>query len=152
MKSHFDFLRAEWPDMHDAASKAESLAYPDARTACFYARRTLELAVHWLYKHDPALKLPYQEHLSALIHEPTFRDALGPVTFAKARVIKELCNLAVRSHKPMRQLDAITATRELFHFSFWLARTYARGVKPVDGLTFNPDLLPKTAAASPPQN
>ena len=29
--SNFAFLKAEWPDMHDAASKAESLAYPDPR-------------------------------------------------------------------------------------------------------------------------
>ena len=116
--SNFTFLKPEWPDLHDAAAKAESLAYPDARTACFYARRTLELAAHWLYKHDPSLKLPYQEHLSALIHEPTFRDAVGPAVFAKARVLKELGNLAVHSPKPVRQLDAITATRELFHFCF----------------------------------
>ena len=84
--SNFTFLKAEWPGLHDAASKAESLAYPDARTACVYARRTLELAVHWLYQHDPALKLPYQDHLSALIHEPTFRAALGPTVFAKAAI------------------------------------------------------------------
>ncbi len=94
-----------------------------------------ELAGHLLYKHDPALKLPYQEHLSALIHEPTFRNAVGPAVFAKAKMLKELGNLAVHSHKPVRQLDAITATRELFHFCFWLARTYALGAKVVDGRT-----------------
>ena len=47
--SNFDFLQPEWPDLHESAAKAESLAYPDTRTACFYARRTLELAVHWVY-------------------------------------------------------------------------------------------------------
>ena len=31
--SNFAFLKAEWPDLHDAASKAQSLAYPDARAA-----------------------------------------------------------------------------------------------------------------------
>ena len=29
--SNFAFLKTEWPDVHDAASKAEALAYPDAR-------------------------------------------------------------------------------------------------------------------------
>jgi type I restriction enzyme R subunit len=128
--SNFAFLNAEWPDLHEADSKAESLVNVDARAACFYTRRTLELAVFWLFKHDPALKLPYQEHLSALIHEPSFRTTVGPAAFAKARVLKELGNLAVDSHKPVRQFDAITATRELFHFCFWLARTYAQGAKP----------------------
>ena len=121
--SNFAFLRSEWPDVCEAAGSAEAAAYPDPRTACFYARRALELAVFWLYKSDSALKLPYQEHLSALIHEPTFRAAVGPAIFAKARVIKELGNLAVHSHKPVRQIDALTAVRELHHFTFWLART-----------------------------
>ena len=56
--SNFAFLKAEWPELHDAASKAEALVYPDSRSSCFLARRALELAVHWLYKHDAALKLP----------------------------------------------------------------------------------------------
>ncbi len=147
--SNFAFLKAEWPDLHGAASKAEALAYSDSRTACFYARRALELAVAWLFKHDSALKLPYQDHLSALVHEPTFRRAVGPAIFAKAKVVKDLGNLAVHSHKPVRQLDALTAAKELFHFMFWLARTYARGAKPADGLSFNPDLLPKSSSVLP---
>ncbi|MBX9581248.1 MAG: DUF4145 domain-containing protein [Gemmataceae bacterium] len=61
--SHFLFLRPEWPDIHDAAGRAESAARPDPRTACFYARRALELLVHWAYKHDPALRLPYHDTL-----------------------------------------------------------------------------------------
>ena len=149
MKSNFEFLETEWPDLHDAASKSESLAYSDARAACFYARRALELAVHWLYNYDASLRLPYQDHLSALIHEPTFRETLGPALFAKAKVLKDLGNLAVHSHKPVRQFDALAAVRELFHFTFWLARTYARGAKPADGLAFDPELLPKGAPVPP---
>ena len=144
--SQFEFLRDEWPMLFEPAAQAESLVYPDSRSSCFHARRALELAVHWLYKHDAALKLPYQDHLSALIHAPSFRNAVGPAIFAKIKVIKDLGNLAVHSHKPVRQLDALAATKELFHFMFWLARTYARGAKPADGLSFNPDLLPKSSA------
>ena len=105
--------------------------------------------LHWLYKHDAALKLPYQDHLSALIHEPTFRNTVGPAIFAKIKVIKDLGNLAVHSHKPVRQFDALTATKELFHILFWLARTYARAAKPSDGLSFNADLLPTSSSVSP---
>ena len=43
--SNFSFLRPEWPDLHDEASKAEGLAYPDARTACFHARRGLGFSI-----------------------------------------------------------------------------------------------------------
>jgi type I restriction enzyme R subunit len=114
-----------------------------------YARRTLELAVQWLYRSDSTLKLPYQEHLSALLHAPTFKAVTGEAVFAKTRVVKELGNLAVHSHKPVRQFDAVVAVRELFHFAFWLARTYGRTTQPADELTFNPLLLPKESAASP---
>ena len=63
MESQFHFLKVEWPDLHDAASKAESLAYPDPRAACFYARRGLEIVVHWVFKHvaRPAPELSADE-------------------------------------------------------------------------------------------
>ena len=70
---NFSFLQTEWPAVHESASKAAAAVYPDSRTACFYARRTLELVVAWAFKSDAALKLPYQDNLSALIHEPSFK-------------------------------------------------------------------------------
>ena len=33
--SNFAFLKAEWPDLHEAAGQAEALAFQDARAACF---------------------------------------------------------------------------------------------------------------------
>ena len=54
-------LQTEWPDIIEAALQTESLANTDARTSCFYARRSLELVVHRLYKHDASLRLPYQD-------------------------------------------------------------------------------------------
>lgn len=146
---NFGFLQAEWPQLFGEAQKAEALVVPDARTACFYARRTLELAVTWLYKSDSALKLPYQDNLSALIHEPTFKATVGQKIFIKAKLIKDVGNLAAHSHKSLQQLDSMTAVRELFHICFWLARTYGKAGKPADGLTFDPMLLPKTSQVPP---
>ena len=95
---NFAFLdHPEWLFLFESAAKAEELANSDARASCFYSRRTLELAVAWLYKHDKALRLPYQDNLSALIHEPTFRQTVGDALFTKARLIKELGNIAVHS-------------------------------------------------------
>ena len=66
--SQFAYLECEWSTVFDAAARAELAVHADPRTACFYARRALELAVAWAYKHDAALKVPYQDNLSALIH------------------------------------------------------------------------------------
>jgi len=93
-----------------------------------------------LYKSDPSLKLPYQDNLSALIHEPTFKNTVGAKIFIKAKLIKDLGNLAAHSPKPLAQLDSMVAVRELFHVCFWLARTYSKTRKPPDGLG-----IPKTS-------
>jgi type I restriction enzyme R subunit len=147
--TNFGFLKPEWPELLEAAIKAEASVYPDPRAACFYARRALELAVQWLYKNDKSLKLPYQDNLSALIFEPTFQDALGPKVHSKVKLIKDLGNLAVHSRKVITQYDALTAVRELFHFSFWLVRTYSKVQKPADGVAFDQNLLPKTSPIPP---
>ena len=67
--SQFAFLQREWAAVFEAAAKAEAVVHADPRTACFYARRALELMVSWAFKHDAGLRLPYQDNLSALIHE-----------------------------------------------------------------------------------
>jgi type I restriction enzyme R subunit len=148
--SNFAFLQPEWVTLHESARKAERLVYADPRASCFYARRALELAVSWLYKHDSGLRLPYQDHLSALIHEPTFRQTVGDAVFNKVRVIKDLGNLAVHSQRPVRQFDALTATKELFHLCYWLAHTYSTGAKPAADLTFDLASVPKPAATPTP--
>ena len=144
MTSLFAFLQTEWPSVHESATKAVAFVHTDPRTACFYARRTLELAVAWVYKHDRSLNLPYQDNLSALIHEPTFKAAAGDAVFNKARVITQLGNQAVHSHRPILGSDALVALKELFHLTYWLAHTYARGARPAPGLVFDAAALPKS--------
>ncbi len=142
--SNFDFLTTEWKEIHEAARKAESAAIPDPRTACFYARYALELAVTWAYKFDRTLKLPYKENISALVHEPTFKQTAGDAVFNKAKVIITLGNRAVHSHRPIPKADSLQAVKELFHFCFWFAREYARKNKPHGNLAFNELALPQT--------
>ncbi len=143
--SNFAFLQSEWPLVYESAVKAESLVYPDPRAACFYARRALEFAIQWLYKAEPALTLPYQDSLAALLAEPTFTTLATPRIVAKARLIKDHGNRAVHTQKTITQYDALTACRELFQFTYWLAHRYARGAQPAPELTFDDALLPKTS-------
>lgn len=147
--SNFSFLQTEWAFLFEAAQRAEAGVHADPRAACFYARRTLELAVAWLYKHDAAFKLPYQDNLSALIHEPSFQHVVGDALFAKARLIKDLGNLAVHSTRKVAPTDAQNACRELFHVCYWLARHYGRAQRPEPGLAFRTDLLPRPSATDP---
>ncbi len=103
--SNFAFLQAEWPLMFESAMRVEETANTDARTSCFYARRTLEMAVAWLFQHDKSLRLPYQPNLNAFIHEPTFRTVVGDTIFTKANVIRSLGNKAVHENQRMVPAD-----------------------------------------------
>lgn len=143
--SQFEFLKTDFASIHVHASRAEKLALSDPRGSCFYARLALETAIKWMYEADPTLRSPYDDTLSALIHEPSFRKLVGSGLVTKAKLIKDLGNRAVHdSRKQVSEQSSITALRELFHFSYWLVRTYAKGAKPSADIQFYPNALQKT--------
>ncbi len=143
--SQFAFLQLEFAPVFDHARKAEELALYDPRGACFYARFALETAVKWMYDSDNTLRYPYDNALSALIFEPTFRKLVGNGLVTKAKIVKDLGNRAVHDTRKIAPETAASALRELFHFSYWLVRTYAKSEKPGAGLQFSCDALPRTA-------
>ncbi len=150
MESNFDFLKPEFPELHDAARRAERYARDDARASCIYARMALEGAVQWLYEHDKRLQLPYDTKLGALIHAIEFRGVVPEQFFHKAKAIQQAGNLAVHNtRRPVKQWEAQHNTRELFHALYWLARTYHR--KPLSLVQdFNADLIPREERAAEP--
>jgi type I restriction enzyme R subunit len=123
--SNFAFLPTSFRDLAEAARKAEGYIMGDPRTACFHARFALEAAVHWLYRHDTSLRMPYDSSLGALIHDPCFRNLLPEAVFQKARVIQQVGNQAAHDPRPLRQYDALQVVRDLHHLCYWLTRTYA---------------------------
>ena len=152
--SNFTFLQPDWPDLLAEARRAEAAVLSDPRTACFYARRTLELAVAWLFKAESGrggcLQMPYKADLSAFLFEPSFQQLVGPAVHAKMDVLRRLGNHAVHQARAVPVQDAQSALRELFHVAFWLARHYARKVsdRPDPALQFRPELLPQPADAN----
>ena len=58
-QGNFAFVPDTFGGFAEAAQRAESQVHADPRAACFHARFALEAAVHWLYRHDPALRMPY---------------------------------------------------------------------------------------------
>ncbi|MEH2551298.1 type I restriction enzyme R subunit [Bradyrhizobium sp. AZCC 2262] len=139
--SNFAFLAAEFPAVHEAAVEAERQAAVSPTAAAFFAGKAVEVGVKWAFRNDPGLKLPYQDNIAALLHEPSFRRAAGEAVFAKAKYINSLRNRAVHEERTIKPGDATGAVRELFHVCFWLARTYARKGKPADGLVFDASVL-----------
>ncbi|MGO3932451.1 DEAD/DEAH box helicase family protein [Rhodopseudomonas pseudopalustris] len=139
--SNFAFLSAEFPTVHEAAVAAERHASSDPTAAAFFAGKAVEVLVKWAFRADPALKLPYQDNIAALLHEPSFKKAAGEAVFTKAKYINALRNRAVHEEKAIKPGDAAGAVKELFHVCYWLARTYGREHKPAPNLTFDAAVL-----------
>ncbi len=141
--SQFAFLQAEFAEVYGLARKSETLALSDPRGSCFHARLALESAVKWMYDNDRSLRSPYDTTLSALIHEGTFRSLVGNALVTKARIIKDLGNVAVHETRPVPEKSATDSLKQLFDFCYWLVRTYARGAKPDPTVQFSIAALPR---------
>ncbi|WP_137354881.1 DUF4145 domain-containing protein, partial [Nocardia farcinica] len=98
MVGNFDFLQAEWPQLYAEAKKAERDALFDPRTTCFYARRTVEHTVMWIYRAQN-LPEPYKSDLAARIHDGKFVGVVGHALVTKMDLIRRLGNTAVHDAK-----------------------------------------------------
>ncbi|BAZ12839.1 type III restriction enzyme res subunit [Calothrix sp. NIES-4071] len=98
--------------------------------------------MQWLYANDAYLQLPYNSNLGALIHEQTFKDNLKPGLLAKVSVIHKIGNTAVHDATPINSGDALHVVKELFHFLYWLSRSYSSNPKNHPNVAFNSDLIP----------
>ncbi|WP_072691128.1 DEAD/DEAH box helicase family protein [Rhodococcus marinonascens] len=144
MVGNFEFLQAEWPQLYAEAKKAERDALFDPRTTCFYARRTVEHTVKWIYRVE-SLTVPYKSDLSARLHDPAFRAVVPPQVLPKMNIIREWGNKAVHEDRPVAKDIGQKALSELFHILSWLAREYASRPtsRPAPGTQFDPARLPK---------
>lgn len=116
---------AGWPEFALEGMKAERSAAADPRTACFYARRALEVSVHWMYDADRTLRRPYKDDLSAMLFEPSLQAAVDKRIRAKMDYIRRQGNAAVHDQRPIKSEAALGTVRELFHVMFWIAPTRA---------------------------
>ena len=139
--SNFAFLPSHFSDIADAARKAESRINDDPRAACFHARFALEAIVHWLYRHDAGLTMPYSRKLGALIFEPSFQDLVPDAVFQKVTLIQKQGNQAVHQPRPVERYDALQTVKELHHVSYWLTRTYLPH-HPREGAAWQDDRIP----------
>ena len=148
-QSNFAFLELGWPELYPEAAKAEQNMHADPRASCFYARRTLEQAVQWMYDADEALRRPYRGQLAALLFEPTFLTLVEPPIRTKMDVIRKQGNAAVHDNKRVTPHEAGAVVRELFHVLFWIAHTYARAPEyaPPASLTFDLEAIPRPTGA-----
>ncbi|MDI9406109.1 MAG: DEAD/DEAH box helicase family protein [Chitinophagaceae bacterium] len=151
MSSQYALIASQWPELHAEAVRVEQFALSDPRTSCFYARRTIELLVEWVYDNDSQLERPFAaQTLAELMYARVFCDLAGE-QMRRFRLLKDLGNKAVHRTDPIRVGDAVLAARELFQVLRWFALTYGRDQQRVRGCSFNADLLPSRDATTAQQ-
>ena len=149
--SQYALIARQWPELHAEAVRVEECALSDPRTACFYARRTIELLVEWVYDNDSQLLRPNgYGTLADLIYAPEFRELAGDEV-RRFRLLKDLGNKAVHRIDPIRPGDAVLAAGELFQVLRWLVLTYGLEPERVRGQRFDPERLPSKATAASEQ-
>lgn len=141
--SNFAFLKPHWEPFLRDALEAERMAIRAPISTAFYARRSLEIGIKWVFENDSKAVKPYEENLAAMLHEQSFRNLLPLGLFDHLKYIWKLGNRAAHESRKLTTQESLEALRSLHNFLAWLATAYTPG-----GLTvppFNPALIPDPA-------
>lgn len=128
METNFDYLleKDEYASFAEQAVEAEKSIAISPATCAILSRRALELAVRFVFSYDAELSLPYQDNVSSLIHEPTFRRIIEPRLFPMLKYTIHLGNVAVHTNSKIKRDEAVIALRDLFEFCDWIDYSYSK--------------------------
>ena len=140
--SNFDFLKQNkiFNSFSEACCEAENGIGLNTVTCSILCRRALELAVKWLYANDNGLRIPYNDNLSALVHDITFKNIIDEKLLKQIEYVIKLGNFAVHNNKKISREEAILSLRYLYNFTCWIAYCYSDGFKEKE---FDENILPK---------
>ena len=127
MATNFDYLlgKSEYSGFAKAAIDAENSISISPATCAILSRRALELAVRFVYTYDSDLVLPYQDNISSLIHEDSFRNIIEPRLFPMLKYTIHLGNVAVHTNNNIKRDEAVIALRDLYEFCDWVDYSYS---------------------------
>lgn len=127
MCTNFDFLKSKelFQSFAGSSIEAEKSLIVSPATCAILSRRAVELAVKWVYSFDNDLTIPYQDNISSLIHEPTFRQIIEPELFPLIKYIIRLGNTAVHTNANITRDEAVLSLRNLHEVVRWIDYCYA---------------------------
>ena len=139
--SNFEFLKQNkiFNNFAESCIEAENGIGLNTVTCSILCRRALELGVKWIYANDNDLKVPYQNNLSALVHDITFKNIIDEKLLKQIEYIIKLGNYAVHNNKKISREEAILSLRYLYNFMQWIAYCYTDDFKEKE---FDESILP----------
>ena len=140
--SNFDFLKKSkiFNNFSEACCEAENGLGLNTVTCSILCRRALELGVKWLYANDNDLRIPYNDNLSALVHDITFKNIIDEKLLKQIEYVIKLGNFAVHNNKKISREEAILSLRYLYNFTCWIAYCYSDNFEEKE---FDENILPK---------
>lgn len=125
--TNFDFLKSkkQFESFASSSMEAEKSLLVSPATCAILSRRAVELAIKWVYSFDNDLTVPYQDNISSLIHEPTFRQIIEPELFPLIKYIIRLGNTAVHTNANITRDEAVLSLRNLHEVIRWIDYCYA---------------------------
>lgn len=127
MRTNFEYLKKNelFASFANQAIEAEKSLLISPATCAILSRRALELAVRFVFSYDNELKIPYQDNISSLIHEQSFRSIIEPKLFPMLKYTIRLGNIAVHTNSNIKRDDAVLSLRNLFEFCDWIDYCYS---------------------------
>ena len=125
--TNFDFLKngEQFTPFADAAIAAEKIYSIDPEACVLNCRRAMEFAVKWMYSVDGDLEMPYQDTLSSLMSEETFREIVGSDLWHRMDFIRRMGNYAAHNSAKKITVDrAELCLENLFYFLDFIAYCY----------------------------
>lgn len=140
--SNFNFLKKEniFKTFADACIEAENSLGINNISSTIMTRRALELAVKWMYANDKDLNIPYQDNISTLIHDISFKNIIDLSLFEEIKYVIKLGNFAVHNNRKISRKEVVLAINYLFNFTMWMWYSYGESF---EELKFDENLLPK---------
>ena len=125
--SNFNFLKEkkQYSSFANACFEAEKGLVVSPAVSAIQSRRALELAVKWVYSYDSALKVPYQDNLSSLIHDREFLGIIDEDLLPLMKYVVKLGNQAVHTNAPVTRDEAVLSLHHLFQFIAWIDYCYS---------------------------
>lgn len=126
---NFDFVAQAWPQVGNAAARAEAYLRADPRASATYARRAAELFTAWVYSAEN-LDRPYDDTFANLTAQRSFRDTVGESICGSLRIIRLVGNDAVHKDDEMPLARARGSLEQLHRVCLWLQHCYGDPAAP----------------------
>ena len=140
---NFTFLKkkTEFQDFAEICIEAEKGLMVSPSSCAMLTRRALEQSVHYMYKNDIDLQMPYRDNLSALVNEYTFKQIVPNDVYEGIKYIVKLGNYATHTNAKVNREEAVLALNNLYRLISWI--NYSYGINYQEQLPkFDPAKLP----------